>query len=355
MSSPTAKADSHGRLERTLGLVALALLLLGCLVVLRPFFNVILWAAVLCFSTWPIHRRILRLCRGRRTLAAAATSVGLILVLLLPFVVIGVRLADSGRELASATRSWLDEGPPDPPAWLSRVPLAGPSIVQTWKETAADSARMIEEAKRVLEQIGPQLVSAGLKLGRGLIEFAASIFVAFFLFRDGVTVAEGLTAGVVRLAGERGQRLLEVAGRTIRGVVYGILGTALVQAVVAGAGFAIAGVPGAGMLALLTFFLSIVPAGPPLVWLPAAFWLFHRDQTGWGIFMLVWGMGVSSVDNFVRPWLISQESTMPFILIFFGVLGGVAAFGFLGVFLGPTLLAVGYRLVTEWASLREHP
>ena len=118
----------------------------------------------------------------------------------------------------------------------------------------------------------------------------------------------------------------------------------------AGIGFFIAGVPGAALLALLTFFLSVVPVGPPLVWVPAALWLFHQGSTGWGIFMLVWGVLVSSVDNVVKPWLISQGSDLPFILIFFGVLGGALMFGFIGVFIGPTLLAVGYRLVEEWAS-----
>jgi predicted PurR-regulated permease PerM len=110
----------------------------------------------------------------------------------------------------------------------------------------------------------------------------------------------------------------------------------------------IAGVPGVGVLTLLTFFLSVVPMGPPLVWGPAAFWLFHQGETGWGIFMIVWGIGVSSIDNFVKPWLISRGSAMPFLLILFGVLGGALAFGFIGVFLGPTLLAVGYRIVQEW-------
>jgi predicted PurR-regulated permease PerM len=132
--------------------------------------------------------------------------------------------------------------------------------------------------------------------------------------------------------------------------VYGILGTALTQAVMAGVGFFIAGVPGAGMLALLTFFLSVVPIGPPLIWIPATLWLFHQGSPAWALFMLVWGIGVSSIDNVVKPWLISQGSDMPFLLIFFGVLGGVVTFGFIGAFLGPTLLAVGYRLMTEWST-----
>ena len=136
----------------------------------------------------------------------------------------------------------------------------------------------------------------------------------------------------------------------MRGVVYGILGTALAQAVMAGIGFVMAGVPGAGVLTLLTFFLSVVPMGPPLIWGPAALWLFHEGSTGWGVFMLIWGVGVSSIDNVVKPWLISQGSAMPFLLILLGVLGGALAFGFIGVFLGPTLLAVGFRLVEEWVS-----
>ena len=121
--------------------------------------------------------------------------------------------------------------------------------------------------------------------------------------------------------------------------------------ITAGIGFVIAGVPGAGLLALLTFFVSVVPIlGTALVWVPAALWLFHQGSTGWGIFMLVWGLGVANIDNVLKPWLISQGSNMPFILIFFGVLGGAAAFGFIGVFLGPTLLAVGFRVVEEWIS-----
>jgi predicted PurR-regulated permease PerM len=160
-----------------------------------------------------------------------------------------------------------------------------------------------------------------------------------------------LTNAVERIGGEHGKHLLTVAGNTVRGVVYGILGTALAQAILASIGFLIVGVPGAALLALLTFFSSVIPVlGTGLVWLPAALWLFNQGSTGWGIFMIVWGLGVASVDNVLKPWLISQGSDMPFLLIFFGVLGGALAFGFIGVFLGPTLLAVGFRLVEAWGA-----
>jgi predicted PurR-regulated permease PerM len=338
------------KLEQNLGWIALALLLAGCLLVIRPFLSAILWAGILSFSSWPLYRRLLQWLGGRRTLAALLLALGMIAVILLPLLIAGVTLADNVKELTTATQRWLDEGPPAPPAWLNKVPVVGRQMADSWRTLAADSAKWMEVAKRFVEPVGSWLLKAGLVLGSGLLHLALSILVTFFLLRSGPGVAESLTAGVGRIAGQRGQHLLTVAGDTVRGVVYGILGTALVQAVMAGIGFLIAGVPGAALLALMTFFLSVVPVGPPLVWLPAALWLFHQGATGWGVFMLIWGMGVSTVDNFVKPWLISQGSAMPFVLILLGVLGGALTFGFIGVFIGPTLLAVGHRLVEEWAS-----
>jgi predicted PurR-regulated permease PerM len=308
---------------------------------------------VLSFTSWPVYRRLLSLLGNRRTLAAIAMTLGMVLILLLPFLIVGMTLADNVKELTAATRHWVAGGPPHPPEWLAKVPVVGAQASEYWRNLAADTAKLWEEAQRFIEPVSLWLLKIGLALGAGVVELALSIFIAFFLFRDGVHLGQRLTAAIERIGGERGGHLLTVAGKTVRGVVYGILGTALAQAVVAGIGFVIAGVPGAVLLALLTFFSSVVPiVGTALVWLPAAIWLFHLGSTGWGIFMLIWGLGVANLDNFVKPWLISQGSNMPFILIFFGVLGGAIAFGFIGVFLGPTLLAVGFRLIEEWVSTR---
>jgi predicted PurR-regulated permease PerM len=339
--------------ERYLGWIALLLLLGGCLVVLRPFLSALLWAAVLCFSSWPVYARLLKLLRNRRTLAALIMSLGMILVVLLPFLIIGTTLADNVKELTVATKRWVEQGPPAPPAWLTKVPVVGHQASDYWHSLVVDSEKLWKDAQPVVEKVGAWLLVAGFALGRGVLELALSIFIAFFLFRDGVAAAGRLTAGVERIGGERGRHLLTVAGNTVRGVVYGILGTALAQGVLGGVGYAMAGVPGAGLLALLTFFTSVVPIlGTTLVWGPAALWLFQQGSTGWGVFMLVWGLGVANIDNVLKPWLISQGSNMPFILIFFGVLGGAFAFGFIGVFLGPTLLAVGFRVVEEWVATR---
>jgi predicted PurR-regulated permease PerM len=337
--------------ERNIGLAIVLLLLLGCLLVMRPFVSALLWAVVLCFASWPFYERLLRWCGNRRTLVASLMTLGMILVILLPFLIVGSTLAENIKDFTGAVRGWIEKGPPEPPAWLAKIPVIGQKAADQWQILAHDTARLWAESRKLIEPVSSWLLRAGLGLGRGLLGLALSIFIAFFLFRDGGVYAERLNSAVNRIGGERGQRLLTVAGNTIRGVVYGILGTAFLQAITAGIGFLIAGVPGVGLLSLLTFFFSIVPVlGTGMVWIPAAIWLFYHGSVGWGVFMLIWGAGVASLDNFVKPWLISQGSDMPFLLIFFGVIGGALAFGFIGVFLGPTLLAVGFRIAEEWTS-----
>jgi predicted PurR-regulated permease PerM len=154
-----------------------------------------------------------------------------------------------------------------------------------------------------------------------------------------------------RVAGGRAERLLEVAGATTKGVVYGIMGTAIVQGAVAMIGFAIAGVPGALLLGFVTFIFSLIPGGPPFVWIPATVWLFYTGAPGWGTFLAIWGfLAISGIDNVLRPYLISRGSRLSFLLVLLGVVGGVLGFGFIGIFLGPILLAVGFTLLKEWSA-----
>jgi len=343
-------APLRAKIEQQIGWIILALLLGGCLLVMLPFVSVLLWGTVLSVSSWPLYLRLVKGLGGRRNLAATIMALGMICVILLPFVIVGATLGENVAALKGAVHHWIAAGPPAPPEWLAKLPGIGRQAAEYWQSLAADSTKLLAAARNLLEPLSGRLINVGFGLARGLLELSVSILVAFFLFRDGGKAAERLAAAVERIAGERGRHLLTVAGNTVQGVVYGILGTALVQAVMAGIGFLLAGVPGAGLLALLTFFISVVPFGPPLIWLPAALWLFHQDSTGWGVFMVIWGVGISSVDNVVKPWIISQGSAMPFLLIFFGVIGGAVTFGFIGVFIGPTLLAVGYRIVVEWAA-----
>lgn len=347
----TTKSNSN--LEQKLGLAVLLLLIIGCLLVLRPFASALLWAVVLSVSSWPLYRRLLKWTGQRSTLAALLMLLGMVLILLLPFVIVGLTLADNVTALTAAVHKWVDAGIPTAPEWLGKVPFVGTKAMASWQGLASDTGKMLEKSKDWIQPISAWLLKGGLTLGQGVLELALSIFIAFFLFRNGAA-ADRLKATVERISGEQGRRLVIVAGKTVRGVVYGILGTALAQAVLMGTGLFIAGVPGAALLALLTFFFSVVPVvGTGLIWIPAALWLFNQGSIGWCIFMVIWGLGVGNVDNIIKPWLISQGSHLPFLLIFFGVLGGALAFGFIGVFLGPTLLAVGYRLLAEWASVSQ--
>jgi predicted PurR-regulated permease PerM len=262
--------QSRSKLEQNLGWIILVLVLGGCFLVVLPFFSAMLWGVVLSVSSWPLYRRLVDLLGGRPTLAAFLLALAMMCVILLPFAIIGANLGANVQELKAATQRWMDAGLPPPPEWLAKVPGIGQQATEQWHNLAADSSKLVATARRFLEPLSGWVLKVGVALGRGLLQLALSILIASFLLRHSGKAAEHLGTAVNRIAGERGKHLLEVAGNTMRGVVYGILGTALVQAVVAGIGFLIAGVPGAGVLALFMFFLSVVPVGPPLIWLPAA-------------------------------------------------------------------------------------
>ena len=336
--------------DRWVAIAVLAVIVVGCYYVLAPFLTAMLWGFILVCTTWPLFLRARRLVRGSATLASLLMTLGIAAVVIGPFVVVGFSLADDAQQLYEATRRSLAEGPPLAPAWVSNLPMVGSRAASYWNDLVTDRSHLLAELQANLAPIRTFALGSGAALARGLIELAFSVFIAFFLYRDGEVMARRMLATIVRIFGERGRHLAGLAVNTTRGVVYGILGTALAQGVLAGVGFGIAGVPAAALLGLITFFFSPIPIGPPLVWIPAAAWLFFHGQTGWAIFMVVWGVAVvSSVDNFLKPLIISRGSNMPFVLVLLGVLGGAVAFGFIGVFLGPTLLAVGYALLAEWS------
>ena len=334
-----------------MGWALVLFLLAGCFLVLRPFISSLVWAVVLVFSCWPVYERILAFCGHRKTLAASLITLGLVLLLLMPFVLVGPSLVGNVTEATAAVRRWLEAGPPAPPDWLAKLPVVGARAVDYWQQAAHDSANLWQDSRQLIEPLSSFLLRCAVGIGSGVIELALSLIIAFFLFCDGASLAERLSRTVNRVGGAHGRRLLGVARDTIRGVVYGIIGTALLQAVLAGFGYLLAGLPAVGLLVMLTFIASVLPVlGTGAVWLPAAFWLFHQGSTGWAIFMLIWGIGISALANVVQPWLISRGNAMPFLLVFFGVLGGAMAFGFIGLFLGPTLLSVGFRLAQEWTE-----
>lgn len=337
--------------DRILAMIALTLLAVGCSLVLWPFLTAVAWAAILVSTSWPAFLRLDRMVGQRRALAAILMTLLVTVALLGPILAVALALADNMTELWHAGTALFREGLPDAPGWLSDIPLVGQAIHDYWQKLAHDGQRLMAELEKVAAPTQAAALAGGRLVGRGVLDIALSVFLAFFFLLHGEVLANRLNVALKRLSGERAMYLLGIVRGTVTGVIYGILGTGLAQGVLAAIGFAIAGVPGAVLLGLATFLLSVVPVGPPLVWGGAAIWLFNQGQPGWAIFVALWGfLLVSTVDNVIKPFIISRGASLPFAIVFLGVLGGVLAFGVIGAFLGPSLLAVGYRLAIDWTS-----
>ena len=346
------------RVEIITRTVAAALLALGCLLVLRPFIGAILFAGVLCLSTWPAFVLLRDRMGGRSSLAALVVVLAFILLLVLP-----IALAAQSLVVHSATVvDWVRGLIADPsritlPDFVRAIPLVGPSIDDYSQRILGSREELIALAKRAVDPAKNMLLAMGGAFGEGVVQVLVALFVAFFFYRDGEHVRILLSESVRRLAGdEHGPALVATAQSAVKGVVYGLIGTALAQAAVALVGFLIAGVPGAFLLAALTFVLSLVPMGPVLLWGGAAIWLYAQDQTGWAIFMVIYGIAViSSVDNFIKPILMSRAGNLSMLLVVLGVFGGAIAFGFIGLFVGPALLAVGWNITKAWLGFAREP
>ena len=330
-------------------LAAIVLLVIGCLAVLRPFLAAILFAACITISSWPLYLQLLARLKQRRTTAAALMSVGLTLLIIVPLTLVTWNVADNASDYYTQIKVNLTSGTVEPPAWLRDIPLIGEAADAYIRKLMGSREELLNVAKNLLEPARRLLLGGGMVLGSGVAQVSLAVFVSFFLYRDGQAILNALAIGMDKLIGTQGVAVADTVSRTVRGVMYGLLGTALAQAAVAALGFLIAGVPAVALLSVATFLLSLIPVGPPLIWGGATIWLFNQGSTGWAVFMFVWGMFViSGVDNVVKPMLISRGSSLPFLLVLLGVMGGVLAFGFVGLFIGPTLLAVGLGLLRNW-------
>jgi predicted PurR-regulated permease PerM len=340
------------RFEPLARLAAIVFLLVGCFYVLRPFLAAMLFAACVSISSWPLYLMLLERLKGRRNLAAAVMTLSLVLLIIVPLALVTYNLADNVGRIYEQVRLALEDGSLEAPAWLKDIPLVGETVDGYVRRLIGSKAAMLELLRNMLEPARRFLLAGGLLLGSGVAQTSLAVFVSFFLYRDGQAMLAALAAGMRRIIGENAGEVQLTVSRTVRGVMYGLLGTALAQALVAALGFLIAGVPAVALLGIGTFVFSLIPVGPPLIWGGAAVWLFNQGSTGWGIFMLVWGFFlISGVDNVVKPMLISRGSSLPFLLVLLGVLGGVLAFGFVGLFIGPTLLAVLYGLLRNWTGV----
>jgi predicted PurR-regulated permease PerM len=328
---------------------------LGCVVVLYPFFSALLWAAILVFTTWPLYEWICSHLRLRRSVAALAMVVLTAIVLVLPIALAAPSGSDDVAHLRHVIEDALRGGLPVSPDWLRDVALVGPSLADLWDHWAADIGAFLEALRPVFGIVLEGGLSVVLGIANGVVMFLLALFVAFFFYVYGEPIAARMRLMLHRVAGDQADRLAEVTGATVRGVVYGIVGTAVVQGVLTAFGLWLSGVPRPLLLGALAGLISVLPIGAPVVWIPASLWLMGTGHIGWGIFLAVYGVvAVSGADSVIRPWFIARGAHLPFLLTILGVLGGALAFGLLGIFLGPVLLGVGFTLMNEWVKSDEH-
>jgi predicted PurR-regulated permease PerM len=319
--------------------------------VLRPFLAAGVWAVMIVVATWPMFIELEVRLGGRRGLAIGVMALGMVLLLVLPLWLAIDTIADHSEQLTAWGVSLVENGLPKPPAWLAGVPLIGENLSSVWRHLAQGGSSGIvakltpywaDSGKWVFAQIGG--------LGGMLVQLVLIVIIAGIFYAGGEHGARLALRFGRRLAGERGENSIILAGQAIRGVALGVGVTAIVQTVLGGIGLAIAGVPFASLLSALMLMFCIAQVGPTLVLLPAVGWMYWTGDNGWATFLLVWSLIVGTLDNFLRPVLIKRGADLPLLLIFAGVIGGMLSFGLVGIFVGPVVLAVTYTLMLAWVE-----
>jgi predicted PurR-regulated permease PerM len=346
------RSDRSPDLVRTtLQLLTLGILIVLTFLIVRPFLVSMIWAIMIAVSTWPLLLRVQRWLGGRRSLAVALMTIALLLTLVLPLILGISAVVGSRGAVAEWSQTLATHGVPPPPPWVGTLPLVGAKITATWQEIAAEQPEQL--AGRLRPYLQPILLwFVGQIGGMGLVllQFLLSVTIAAILYANGETVVRGSYLLARRLAGSRGENALRLAAQAIRAVALGVVVTAVVQSALGGIGLAVAGVPFAVLLVGVIFILSVAQLGAAPVLLPAVIWVYLKSGATAGTLFLIWAIICMTSDNFLRPVLIRRGADLPLLLIFAGVMGGLVAFGVLGIFIGPMVLAVAYTLISEWLS-----
>ncbi len=333
-------------IERIIAVFLFLALLAGVALVLRPFVTAILFGGIIVISTWPVHDWLLR--RGFSNALAAAILVTItVAFIVVPAIMMAPRLGAQSVELFNRGQTFLNSAP-ELPHWIGKLPVIGTRIDILWSKLVHG---------QIQEILGPYsqwlrktVVDLGRAVAQALLQLILALALATMFWLRGDAIREILESIARRFAGPFGGKIMYSAAASVRGVAYGVVGTALVQAIALGVGLFLAGVPNPDVLAFLALLVALSQIGILLVviWGGAAWWLFSIGATWWAVFMIVWGLFVSLADNIIRPFLVGFGVSMPLLLIFLGVLGGFLTFGFLGLFIGPTVLAIFYTLLQTW-------
>jgi len=340
----------------TLAVLVIGLLIVACLWILQPFLGATVWATMIVVATWPMMRGVEARLGGRRWAAVTVMTFAMLLVLVVPLVLAVATIVDHADDMVAWSKSIAAAGIPSPPGWVEQVPFAGEKIAREWQQLAATSsedlvARATPYARQAVQWFAAKAGSFGLML----LQFLLIVIITAILYSMGETAARGVRRFARRLADERGESSVVLAGQAIRAVALGVVVTAIAQSTLAGIGLAVAGIPFAAVLTAVIFILCIAQLGPILVLAPAVGWLYWTGDPVWGTVLLVWTVIVGSMDNVLRPILIKRGADLPLLLIFVGVIGGLVSMGIIGLFVGPTVLAVTYRLLESWISDIDRP
>ena len=341
----------HNDLTRiTFAVLTLALLVGASLWVLRPFLGPTIWATMVVVATWPLMLRVQRWLGGRRWLAVAVMTLLLLLLFVVPLVVAIFTIVQNTDQIVNAAKLVTTYRlTPTAPAWVVALPMVGSKLAVLWEQAVASGLDgLMQRLTPYAGNLTKWFVSEVGSIGFLLLQFLMTVIIAAILYTSGEAAADQVRRFAHRLAGERGASTVQLAGDAIRGVALGVGVTALVQSVLGGLALAIVDIPFAGLLSAVMFMLCIAQVGPAPVLIPAVVWVFYSGQIGWGIFLLVCTVVITLLDNVLRPALIRMGADLPLLLIFAGVIGGLLAFGLVGIFVGPVVLAVGYMLLEAW-------
>lgn len=335
-----------------LGVLFIGGLIVGSFWILEPFLAAFIWAVMIVVPTWPVMLSFQRALGGRRWAAVAVMSVLILAGLFLPLLTaLGTLLSHVDDITRWAKEAKTLEIPP-PPAWVAGLPLIGERAAQLWQDVAVQgveslSTHVAPYAREVIRWLATKVGT----MGALFLQFLLTVVAAAVLYARGEVAADYALRFGARLAGEHGESAIRLSGQAIRGVALGVVVTALLQALIAGVGLAIAGVPFTALLTAIAFLLAVAQLGAALVLVPAIVWLYWIGSPGWGTFLVVVAILTSSVDNIVRPILIKRGADLPLLLIFVGVVGGLIGFGLVGIFVGPVILAVSYTLLRAWLGM----
>lgn len=337
-------------LTRTLlGVIFLGALIVASFWILRPFLAAAIWATMIVVATWPVMLWLQARLWKRRSLAVAAMTVILLLVFVVPLTLAIVTIVTNADEIGAQLKSLASFHMPAPPDWVANLPFVGEKLVLAWKQAAVSGVEgLLARLTPYAGNMTAWFVAQAGNVGFLFVQFLLTLLLAGLMYASGEAAAQEIGRFSRRLAGERGENAVQLAGQAIRSVALGVVVTAVVQSALGGIGLAMAGVPFTGLLTAVMLFLCIAQVGPSPVLVPAVIWLYATGESAWGTFLLVASLVVVMMDNVLRPMLIRRGADLPLLLIFAGVIGGLLAFGLVGIFVGPVVLAVAYTLLGAW-------